>query len=224
MAVRLRLRRESSRRMTWHPAGRSVESRSMKLKCPACTTETLEPATLIGGPGIADLTARECSTCHGQWVEGEAYLTWVEKVDRKERERPPTPDVAVTTEKAKPKLCPACGRFLTRAAVGNGVPFLIDRCGTCAGFWFEPGEWEALRALDLHIEAHQVFSDAWQYDVQKIERKRQHERLLISKLGEADWREIQRVKAWLEAHPRKAELYSVLMEDANLPPVKGPKA
>jgi hypothetical protein len=57
-----------------------------------------------------------------------------------------------------------------------------------------------------------VFSDAWQFEVQREERRVQHEKLMIARLGQADWDEIQRVKAWIENHPRRVELFAVLTE------------
>jgi Zn-finger nucleic acid-binding protein len=110
------------------------------------------------------------------------------------------------------KLCPQCGRLLARARVGHGLPFYLDRCASCGGFWFDAGEWDALLAVGLHTEAHHVFSDTWQAEVLRQERQQQHERLMIAKLGEVDWREIHRIKEWIEGHPHRAELYAVLME------------
>jgi hypothetical protein len=48
--------------------------------------------------------------------------------------------------------------------------------------------------------------------VAREERKLQYQRLMICRLGEADWQEIQRIKTWIENHPRRVELFAVLTE------------
>jgi Zn-finger nucleic acid-binding protein len=184
------------------------------MNCPVCKTATLNAVVLPTGEAEGGLTARRCSTCGGHWVEGEVYFNWVEK-RRSGGEAKAAGTAApqgATQDSTKAKLCPTCGRMLTRAKVGNGLAFHLDRCRTCAGFWFDPGEWDALLAAGLHGQAHQVFSDAWQFEVQREERRVQHERSMIARLGQADWDEIQRVKAWIEGHPRRVELFAVLTE------------
>jgi Zn-finger nucleic acid-binding protein len=184
------------------------------MKCPVCKTETLQATTLQTGALGDGLSARQCSTCRGQWVEGELYLLWVEKHRLDQHGSAPAAESTAVglMDSTKAKLCPTCGRLLTRAKVGRGHSFHLDRCGTCAGFWFDPGEWDALLAAGLHTEAHQAFSDAWQFEVQREDRRLQHEKMMIARLGEADWQEIQRVKTWIESHPRRVELFAVLTE------------
>jgi hypothetical protein len=49
--------------------------------------------------------------------------------------------------------------------------------------------------------------------VARQERDAQRERLMAQKLGETDWAEIKRIRAWLDAHPKRSELYAALMHD-----------
>ncbi|HEX8913253.1 MAG TPA: zf-TFIIB domain-containing protein [Humisphaera sp.] len=181
--------------------------------CPVCKDAKLQAAVLPADP--TGLTASRCPACGGHWVAGDVYLQWVAAQGRQ-----PGPTSAPTTDQPPPelrdstkaKLCPACGRLLTRARVGHGLSFHLDRCGGCAGFWFDAGEWDALLARGLHDDAHHVFSDAWQADVLRDDRRHQRERLMLGKLGAADWAEAQRVKAWLDGHPHRAEILAHLTE------------
>ena len=116
-------------------------------------------------------------------------------------------------EAGKAKLCPECGRFLTRAKVGHGVGFHLDRCGACGGTWFDANEWEVLRARNLHDDVHFIFSAAWQAHVARREREEAHERLMAEKLGDADWAEVKRIRAWLHGHPQRSQLYAALTWD-----------
>jgi Zn-finger nucleic acid-binding protein len=186
------------------------------MKCPVCKDVVLADAELESG-----LPAGRCAECGGQWVGGSTYLKWI---GDRGPEPPPDREVfeAVPGEPAvrdnrKAKLCPYCGRFLTRAKVGRGLEFLLDRCGSCGGIWFDANEWEVLKGRGLHDAVHFVFSDAWQADVSRRDREAQHDRLLAQKVGEADWAEVKRVRAWLDAHPHRAELYAYLTRDVDSP-------
>jgi Zn-finger nucleic acid-binding protein len=183
------------------------------MNCPVCKAKTLEAAELPTG-GETGLTALRCRGCGGHWVAGDIYLLWV---DRRGATAPetlpaadtPTPSVA---DVPKAKLCPQCGRLLARGRVGRGLNFSLNRCATCGGFWFDAGMWDALLARGLHDDAHHVFSPVWQAEALRQERQQQHERLMIAKLGDADFQEIRRIRKWIETHPHRSELYAVLME------------
>jgi Zn-finger nucleic acid-binding protein len=183
--------------------------------CPACKDATLQATVLPDG--ASGLSASRCPTCGGHWVAGDVYLQWVAVHGRQPGPSASSAGLAPTEirDSPKAKICPACGRLLTRARVGHGVAFHLDRCGGCAGFWLDPGEWDALLARGLHDDAHHVFSDAWQADVLREDRRQQRDRLMLGKLGEADWAEAQRVKAWIDGHAHRAEVLAYLTERGN---------
>ena len=184
------------------------------MKCPACKTGALEATELPAAPA-QNLSARQCSNCHGRWIDGEIYLRWVERQGTNlPKKQPDDVSEAPSNELAKAKLCPNCGRFLIKAKVGHGTRFTLERCGGCGGIWFDANEWQALADRNLHDDVHFIFSSTWQADVLRQERQAQYEKLMISKFGEADWQEIQRIKSWLDTHPKRPELYAVLMEGA----------
>ena len=191
------------------------------MKCPVCKETALGPVVLEEG-----LAAHRCGACEGQWVNGGDYLRWVERrgpkpPDDGETHPPAGAEEPPVRDNLKAKLCPECGRFLTRAKVGRGLEFHLDRCGSCGGIWFDANKWPVLRGRGLHDDAHFVFSDAWQAAVARRDREAQHERLLIQRVGEADWAEVKRVRAWLDAHPHRVELYAALTRDAERPGRRG---
>src|SRR5581483_993243 len=184
------------------------------MKCPVCKT-----SVLIDHPLDAALASYACTQCGGQWVAATAYFRWLEAQAPKLAASAPVMRVDLpVVEHTKAKLCPQCGRILTRARVGHGVSFSLSHCGGCSGIWFDANEWEVLRGLNLHTNLHLVFSSAWQAEVAKQEREAQHDDLLRQKLGDADFAEIKRIKAWLDAHPKRAELYAVLLASVPTPP------
>jgi Zn-finger nucleic acid-binding protein len=175
------------------------------MQCPNCKSSGLRPLTLA-----ERLTAFTCPNCAGHWIRGEHYFAWVEKQPKTPVEPAPTANVADSTQA---KLCADCGRLLRRSRVGRGAEFTVDRCGQCGGIWLDAHEWEALQARGLHDEIHFVFSAAWQAQLIREEKLRQREARLKHILGEQDFVEIQRIKTWMEQHPRRIELHAYLMND-----------
>lgn len=180
------------------------------MNCPVCKTVTLEAAELPTG-GAIGLSARRCNSCGGQFVAGQTYLMWVEQQKSNLPEKLPEHATELPVKDSrKAKLCPECGHYMTRAKVGHGVSFELERCAACGGIWFDANEWENLRDRNLHDDVHYIFSSAWQAKVLRERQELMHEELMIAKLGKADWAEIQRIKAWLDRHPHRPELLAIL--------------
>lgn len=184
------------------------------MKCPVCKTTRLEPGELESG-----LPARRCGTCGGQFLRLERYLAWLR------RHPADSPDGGGAMAAGPPvadsgpgKLCPACGAFLIRHEVGDGLAFHVDRCGRCGGFWLDAGEWASLRRRGLHRRVHHVCSTSWQRHVKRQRRRRQYRRVvtrvldgrLRRQVGEADVGRLKALKQWLDTHPARAALYTYL--------------
>ena len=180
-----------------------------RLKCPICKTIPLGESELEPG-----LRVQPCSQCNGQWISPKDYWKWLEG------RGPLAPEIAPATvpldlpvkETETPKFCPDCGRFLRRHKVGHGVHFSLDRCGTCGGFWLDANEWMILKSRNMNDRLHFVASDGWQGEVARQEREKGHEQIVREKIGAEDLEKIKSIKVWIEAHPRKAELYAVLLD------------
>jgi Zn-finger nucleic acid-binding protein len=176
------------------------------MRCPVCKHRTLTPTAMEEG-----LAARHCGACGGRWLRADAYARWRSRrggdlPEHLAEEGAPAPP----TEPPGARLCPECGHILTRCRVGHGVGFALDACRTCGGVWLDAGEWEALRARNLHDDIHRIPSAAWQREVRAAERDEERERLLLERFGPADLAELRRVKAWLDAHPSRAEMLAFL--------------
>lgn len=180
----------------------------MSMKCPVChitlNLRSLEP----------NLPSRACAQCGGQWIEGARYFRWLETRKNEPEVQAAEVQEAPPDAPARAKICPTCGRLLGHSKVGHGVAFELDRCGGCGGIWFDANEWETLESRGLHDDVHFVFSAAWQAQVAREERERRHQAMLLEKLGPDDLSEIQRIRRWLDEHPRRAELYGVLLDNA----------
>ncbi len=177
------------------------------MRCPTCPersdlgTTQLEP----------HLAAHTCTRCAGQWLRAASYWKWraLGGTAAAEEGGQETPDIEVR-DRSGLLQCPECRHILGRYQVGARVPFTVDRCRNCEGVWFDAEEWRALRAGDLHRQLHEIFTDDWQERIRAELRKEREEEQWERQLGPADHRRMRHVKAWIDAHPKRSELYAYL--------------
>lgn len=106
----------------------------MSLACPRCES-ALVPRTAPPRPGEPPITAQVCERC-GLWLDGDTLVAALGQLgtlsDR--RELLPVPPTGALT-------CPRC-RVPCGRVQHSGV--WLDVCRTCAGVWFDAGEYEAI--------------------------------------------------------------------------------
>lgn len=138
------------------------------MKCPICHTHSLNQVSLNTG-----LLAHQCQQCQGHWISSEAYWEWL---DQRSQQQPSNyrPPIVVTNRECLPvvdnhtaNFCADCDRLMTKARVGRGLSFYLDRCSHCHGVWLDKNEWENLQQFDLHHQIHYMFSSTWQLQVRK---------------------------------------------------------
>jgi Zn-finger nucleic acid-binding protein len=176
------------------------------MQCPVCRTTTLEAEDLE-----RNLRTLRCGHCGGHWVQAYQYWMWLEEHSRAQPERPAEETVQLPVEDSPAKVCPECQHILWHNRVGHGLDFYIDRCSHCGGLWFDRNEWVVLKSRNLHDDVHFVFNQAWQHRVALEDRAENTQELLTRLLGPEDLAEARRVKAWIDAHPRKDLLRSYLV-------------
>lgn len=178
------------------------------MKCPVCKTEELDFSPLE-----SNLMSRHCDKCDGNWIPSFEYWKWREQHKEglpetaTEQTTPPNP----VTGGLIAKLCPECNKILIKYSVGHGARFSLDQCGNCGGVWLDKDEWESLKGRDLHDDIYLIFTAPWQDQVRSQESRRVQEEIYRRKFGDEDFNEIQRVKVWIDGHPRKQEILAYLM-------------
>jgi Zn-finger nucleic acid-binding protein len=178
------------------------------MKCPVCKKEAIQPTSLENG-----LPAGVCADCGGTWIGSNQYLAWL-------RLQPAGPAEADLDEPFDPawdtdqlKLCPNCGRLLTRYRILPGIPFALDRCGSCQGVWFDQHEWEALRKHNLQFRLNQFFTQPWQDKLHRDEKRARMEAIYVQKFGRADYNHICQVREWIWSHPLASMLIAFLQAE-----------
>ena len=145
------------------------------MKCPTCHSHSLTNVNLDTG-----LLARQCHQCFGYWISSENYWQWLdyrEHKAKKQAEGQVGNRSAVSINKIGSLLpvadnttanfCVDCDRLMTKAKVGRGLSFYLDRCSHCHGVWLDQYEWENLKEMELHHQIHYVFSSGWQFSIRK---------------------------------------------------------
>lgn len=187
------------------------------MKCPTCKSVRLEPRELVRG-----LSAESCPQCSGSFVVFEPYLLWQETQPAPAKQpEVGIPDPTQPAEQVGPKLCPYCGRFMTKFRLALNIPFHLDRCGGCGGMWFERGEWEACQARGIHTRLNMFFNDSWQNQLRQEEAKYLQEERYRSLLGDEVYERVKAFKAWAEQHAKKSVIFACLeSRDVSEPPSK----
>jgi hypothetical protein len=76
--------------------------------------------------------------------------------------------------------------------------------------WFDRDQWGSLQRRNLHDNLHQIFGEAWQRRLRIAEQRVRMDAIYRAKFGDADYAEVRRVKAWLDAHPQRQALRAYL--------------
>ncbi|MEO1349426.1 MAG: zf-TFIIB domain-containing protein [Cyanobacteria bacterium J06635_15] len=182
------------------------------MHCPICATATLTRNRLE-----EFLSVRSCNSCSGHWISSYDYWHWLEWHTQKPEckavsDSRPAPDLHIV-ENRRAVFCPDCGHIMRKAKVGRGLEFYLDRCSHCGGFWFDQNKWELLEYHDLHSVVHLIFSDAWQAQIRQKEFKEVLEQTYRTALGDEGYNQAMLVKQWLDNHPHKDYVLSMLNQE-----------
>lgn len=179
------------------------------MRCPCCQTSTLKRARLD-----EHLAVYACDSCEGQWVSSYDYWHWLEwqasSGPIKQCTAGDLSDTLYASDNRRASFCPECNHLMRRAKVGHGLEFYLDRCSHCGGNWFDKGEWEILKAHHIHDKVHLVFSQPWQSQLRQAEFNRVLDETYRSALGDEDYAQALEIRAWLEQHPHRNYILSVL--------------
>jgi hypothetical protein len=76
--------------------------------------------------------------------------------------------------------------------------------------WLDPEEWEILGQHGLHEHLYDLLDAEWQDQLRRVEQTEAEQARYLRRLGPQDLERIQEVRDWLDAHPKKSELYAYL--------------
>ncbi len=172
------------------------------LTCSCSESALFEAYELAEG-----LPAQRCAACASVLLSLDDYRCWRERQPAVSEPAGPLPP---SEEPARARICPACGRIMSRHRTGTAPDFRLDRCGACQLVWLDDGEWALLEQNGLALQLDQVLTDAWQQRVQALENQQRRDGQLRARLGEETFAEVRRIKTWLATHPFKNEIIGLI--------------
>lgn len=179
------------------------------MKCPRCDVQLYRQVEIED-----NLTAVECTTCAGCWINSANYWSWHESYKPEEESIPEEDIMQVPDVKSeKGKICPECKAILIPSKVGHGHDFRVDRCGLCGGFWLDKNEWEALRSTGLHDDIHKIATNVWQNKIRKENIKEIMRNMYEEKFDAETIKKLNEIHNWIHAHYQKDELLSYLLDE-----------
>jgi Zn-finger nucleic acid-binding protein len=178
------------------------------MTCPVCKTDTLGEITLLEA-----FPANQCPTCGGIWVPSNAFMSWKRAQGNQSEEIKNVITADPSWEINELKLCPASGHLLVRYKIFPDVDFYLDRCRHCNGVWMDKHEWDVLVTQNLHNHLNEFFTHVWQEKLHTAETKNNMDMLYLQKFGEEDYQYIQKVREWMQDHPKRGMLLAFLQAD-----------
>lgn len=169
--------------------------------CPNCKTTTLVPSKIEQG-----LPAKSCNQCSGALVNLLSYRNWLDEGGDLTSSTTFKPLDVHLEETKKALQCPKCQHLMRKFRIDSETDNRVDVCLACDEAWLDEGEWTLLKQLELQNKLATITTEPWQIRVKKEKAHQAVEKDLINELGQADYSKAQKIKAWLNEHPKKATL------------------
>jgi len=171
-------------------------------------------ATLVRTELEPALFAFRCPSSGGLWIDGEAYWNWVRAQPGfpKPIESDAGEPVEAAEDSGQPLLSPRSGRLMRKFAVGYELEFRIDFDRASSGFWLDAGEYETLRARNLHDELHLICSPEYQKKLASLAASRASDRRLVELIGAETCAKIDAFSDAVRGHPKRSLVLAYLRE------------
>ena len=179
------------------------------MKCPVCRNTELELTDIDVGLG-----AGVCPKCNGKWISFQSYEAWLDfghQIPASSGEE--ANQVGTIPEFERARICPRCGRILTKYKIETESWLNIDRCSNCAGAWLDADDWEALKSRNLHFALHKIFTDHWQHEISREETRQTLAEIYSKKFGRENFERIREFKRWIFDQENREEILSYLRDN-----------
>ncbi|GAA0858739.1 zf-TFIIB domain-containing protein [Aliiglaciecola litoralis] len=174
------------------------------MNCPKCDHGNLIPSYLE-----LFFCAHTCNQCGGNWILIEDYVNWKEQHPEYE-----FVDVEVNDDiddSKRAMLCPMSGLIMRKLKIAKETSHRLDYSAPVGGVWMDKGEWELLKQAGLAGSINTILTEHWQHMIREQRTEETFDMLYRAKFGEADYDKVKELRAWLIAHPKKADIRSFLL-------------
>lgn len=180
----------------------------MNVKCPKCVKA---PRLLFQQPADHP-KSYGCSSCEGQFLPANAYISWQQGRGEPAPEKPAADGEFDFDDTERAMLCPTCSTIMMKYRVRNDLPFQVDFCRRCNGVWLDKNEWDALFARNLHDEINFIFTDGWQSKLNRERLDNRFEEIFKKRLGQETYQQVTDFQEWLTRQDHRSEIVAWLSD------------
>lgn len=169
------------------------------MNCPKCKTPSLR------GMEDNDLPPffLHCQRCRGFWVAMDRIPKVLEEKFAIFKEE--SPQILDSTQDSATGLCPKGHGILMRARIEDEPAFYLDRCSSCAGVWFDRGEWQRLADRHLLENIADLWTSVWQRKQRENNLRKDYLDWARERFGEDVFPRLLDLAKLLEDHPDRSE-------------------
>jgi Zn-finger nucleic acid-binding protein len=180
----------------------------MIKKCSVCKDQVMKEILLDD-----NLPAYQCENCQGIWISSNPYLSWLKTHGSDIPEKVLANADAPKWDTKELKLCPDCGRIMSRFQILSNPKIYLDRCGNCNCVWLDKGEWNILVERNLHDNINSFFTKPWQDHIRVEETRNVLEKLYLEKFGTTDYARLKEFREWLKENSKRHMMLAYLQAD-----------
>jgi Zn-finger nucleic acid-binding protein len=174
------------------------------ISCPSCKG-ALKKTKLA-----EHLTGQSCASCNSVSIALGNYLHYLAKSPSLDEDLLLHADEVVMEEDTKGALVCDCGQIMSKYRISYDTDRKLDYCTSCQSIWMDKGEWEYLIVNNMHKLINKIFTDAWQRNIRLEGTKQALATNYEQRLGTQDYKQICKVREWIESNPAKDLLLSYL--------------
>ncbi|MFP8966772.1 zf-TFIIB domain-containing protein [Pokkaliibacter sp. CJK22405] len=176
------------------------------MQCTSC-----KAGTLVEGNMDQLFRAHTCSHCGGNWILIEDFVAWKDNHPNYPFSTSLLFSEADAVDTPSAMLCPDSGVLMQRYRMSARHNHRLDYSATVGGIWLDKGEWELLKSEGLAGSLNSILTLHWQKKLKNTTAKEAFTELYQGKFGDEDYSRVKEIRAWLNSHPRKADVRAYLL-------------
>ncbi|AWF79441.1 hypothetical protein BTJ40_00570 [Microbulbifer sp. A4B17] len=155
--------------------------------------------------------AYTCSSCEGNWILIEDYLSWkIQNPEYKFSEDVSNLNDVIAEDTKRAILCPVSGSIMQKIKIIASSEHRIDYSTVVGGVWLDKGEWDLLKLEGLAGSLNFLVTHEWQ---KKIRESKAHETFserYRSKFGDELYGKVKEVRKWLYEEAQRIDILAYL--------------
>jgi len=174
------------------------------MSCPACNSEFKKKSLANHLLGLV------CINCNGVSFTLGDYLHYLSRSESVEESQELEVDEFVLEDDTKKAIICSCGQVMSKYRINHKSDHRVDYCSACLKVWLDEGEWEYLKANDLHRRINKIFTDPYQRNLRLETTKNVLNKNFEEQLGVNDYEKLKEIRAWIDSNPKKDVLLAYI--------------